>query len=159
MTLLEHAKLAATRQRSPRAGKKKGRHGQPDVEFWVDAGMLDGRNPSHKGVFWSVYRAAGGAPGNIVIRRRSTTHYLTNNQGEWLALRAGLRYAVKCHKGQRIRLYSDSRLIVNQFNGRWRCVDRRLVSLRGACLLLARRFPACEVQWRPRQEMVERLGH
>ena len=129
------------------------------IKFWVDGGMLGGHNPSPEGVFWSVYRLRPGSYGGVVIHREESTEYHTNNEAEWLALRAALRFATIHHKGHRLRIYSDSKLIVKQFSGKWNSNLLRLRRLRFDCQELAAPFPECIVKWRPRSEMVKRLGH
>ena len=95
----------------------------------------------------------------MVIHREKSTEYHTNNEAEWLALRAALRFATIHHKGHRLRIYSDSKLIVKQFSGKWNSNLLRLRRLRFDCQELAAPFPECIVKWRPRSEMVKRLGH
>ncbi len=131
------------------------------VKFWADGGMLGGHNPSPEGVYWSVYRHCPGRRrrGKLIISRAQSTQYHTNNDAEWLAVRAALTFALKWHKGGRIRIYSDSRLIVHQFSGKWRCKVARLFRLMYECQQLATNFTECKVEWRPRLEMVGYLGH
>ena len=126
------------------------------IVFYVDGGMLGGKNPSPIGVYWSVWCAP---PGEIVLCEESREHH-TNNEAEWLAVMAALRYAHQHHpKETVIHIYSDSNLIVQLFRGRWQAKNLRMRRLRLESLQLAAVFPTCVVEWRPRWEMVKRLGH
>ena len=127
------------------------------VKFWVDGSVL-GKNPSPIGVYWSVYRSTNVHEG-VVIERERSEEYHTNNEAEWLALRAALNYAHLHYEGWRVRIYSDSMLIVKQFSGKWRSRIFRLHKLLHECRRLAEGFKECKVEWRPREEMLERLGH
>jgi len=125
------------------------------ITFYVDGGMLGRRNPCPAGVRWSVFCYP---PGTVVLREQSVTHH-TNNEAEWLAVRAALRYARQYYPNKVIHIRSDSRLVVNQFNGRWRAKDFRMHRFLQECRELARTLSACYISWRPRHEMVRRLGH
>jgi ribonuclease HI len=129
------------------------------IRFWVDGGMLDGHNPSKVGVYWSVYRALPSGQEGIVIGRASSKAHFTNNEAEWLALRAALRFAFKHHVQYMLSIHSDSQLIVRQFNKQWRCLDAKLQVIARECWELAKEFPKVTLAWRPRREMVKRLGH
>ena len=129
------------------------------VLFWVDGGMLGGKNPSPEGVFWSVYRKPLRGRGNVVIDREESTEHHTNNDAAWLALRAALRFAQEHHKGKRIQIYSDSQLIVKQFNRKWRIRQAKFHRFAGECWHLANTFAQCKVIWQPREVMVRILGH
>lgn len=131
----------------------------PVVRFWADGGMLGPTNPSPEGVYWSVFRQrCPGHHSGVIIRDKSNRHH-TNNDAEWLAVRAALRYACLHHPQQRIRIYSDSMLIVKQFCGRWRCKVARHYLLMWECRQLIKQFKECKIEWRPRSQMVDRLGH
>jgi len=131
------------------------RTGRWSIRFWVDGGMLGHQNPSPEGVYWSVFCQP---PGQVVLRGRSAKHH-TNNEAEWLAVRGALQYAKVRFPNHHIRIYSDSMLIVKQFSGVWRCKVARLYILMYECRTLATSFPKCKVQWRPREQMLNRLGH
>lgn len=133
-------------------------HKRP-VYFWVDGGMLGPRNPSPEGVFWSVYRRLPSGAERIVIAREQSKDYTTNNEAEWLAVRAALRFAFKYHVNMNIHIFSDSELVVNQYIGRYQCKQPRLQVLARECWALQREFPDCVLSWCPRREMVRRLGH
>jgi ribonuclease HI len=126
-----------------------------------------------------------------VTIRRLAGHYTTNSEAEWLALREALTYALNNFPTEPVVIYSDSKLIVNQFNGQFATRVERLLPLRDECLQLASHLPFVAVQmpkrpsledirktllaqglpatnkeckarqakWRPRDIMMEKLGH
>jgi len=123
---------------------------------WVDGGVF-GSNPSPRGTYWSVrLEAWDGAP--VVIRKRSG-EYDTNNEAEWLALRELLLYCTHNPHDLPILVYSDSRLIVNQFNGKNAANDPTMRRLRDECRALAGQLRFVVVKWTPRTEIVKKLGH
>lgn len=98
--------------------------------------------------------------------------HLTNNQAEYLALLCGLKnighsldqghfrqsgvpIAKECH----LRIFSDSRLMVMQIRGRWKCKLLHLRELRDEVKSLLARFDRWDASWVPRKEMVKRFGH
>lgn len=129
------------------------------VTFWVDGGMLGGSNPSTIGVFYSVACELPGEPEEIVIAREEDRSYFTNNEAEWLAVRAALRYAQEHHPEAALLIHSDSQLVVNQFSTVFKINKRHLYELACECWALARFFPRCKLEWRSRREMVKKLGH
>lgn len=129
------------------------------VRFWVDGGMMDGKNPSKVGVYWSAWRALPEGTEGLIIKRHYSIEHFTNNEAEWLALRAALRFALTHHAKEQVQIYSDSQLVVNQFNGKWRCRIARLLTLARQCWDLAEKLPTCTLTWAPRREMIKRLGH
>ena len=144
------------------------------VRCWVDGGVL-GRNPSPRGVYWSV-RIENFRNGDrpIMIRKR-TRAYRTNNEAEYLALREVLLWLNEKEVRMPVVIYSDSKLIVNQFNDRFATNVPALVQLRDECRALAERLKhrviltlagmRLDSQGRlrrvekPRATMVRKLGH
>ena len=70
--------------------------------------------------------------GSITLIRNRKDN-LTNNELEYLALMYGLGYVKHKYKGEDITIYSDSQLIVNQMNGKWRVTTEKLIPLYEAC--------------------------
>jgi ribonuclease HI len=60
----------------------------------------------------------------------------TNNELEYLALEYGLKYINNNYPKKKVVLYSDSMLIVNQVNGKWRITTKTLLPLCKRCLNL-----------------------
>src|SRR5262245_25996308 len=63
---------------------------------------------------------------------------MTNNVAEWRAVIGALKWAVKNAGGCRVRIMSDSMLVVNQLSGRWGCNKASLAALRDEARQLAR---------------------
>ncbi|MHA1368276.1 MAG: ribonuclease HI family protein [Promethearchaeota archaeon] len=55
--------------------------------------------------------------------------YGTNNQAEWLALHLGVLMAYIMNY-QKVHLMGDSKLVVNQFNDKWKSKDEKLKMLK-----------------------------
>lgn len=129
------------------------------VKFYVDGGtLMSGRHTRiTRGIYWSM-RCEDGTAEPFEIRRQDD-HYKTNNDAEWLALLEGLTYAAQHHTTMPVVIYSDSMLVVKQFNGQWRTKIERHARFRIQCLELAKRLKFVAVQWVPREVNVEKLGH
>lgn len=126
------------------------------VIVYVDGGMLGHRNPSPEGVHWSVWCAGCG---ERVVAREQSGAYHTNNEAEWLALQAGIAHLLRHHGRAPGTVRSDSRLIVNGFTGRWHMGNLRMRRLQLLCRESAEAIPQFVVEWRPRAELVKRVGH
>jgi ribonuclease HI len=129
------------------------------VKVWVDGGLLmKGRHTREtRGIYWSM-RCEDGDKAPAIIRRQETK-YRTNNDAEWLALLEGLNYvAVQC-KDKPIVIYSDSMLIVKQFNGLNRATIQRHAMWKHEALQLAAECRFISVQWVKRDVNLEKLGH
>lgn len=110
-----------------------------------------------KGIYWSFRCENGGEP--ELRRFRDLEKYKTNNDAEWLALIQALEYAVECHADLPIIVYSDSQLVVKQFNEEWRTKIARHHIMRTRSRLLAEQLKFVVVQWVPREVNVVKLGH
>ena len=138
------------------------KHTVPVVVYWVDGGMLGGKNPSTIGVFWSVYCSTfneGCPKDGIVVKRQESHNHFTNNDAEWLAVQSALCHASVHHKGQSLIIHSDSELIVNQFMGRYKINKPQLQALAEQAWRIAKGFHSVELQWVSRKVMVKLLGH
>lgn len=129
------------------------------TKFYVDGGLIMSPRNKQKivGIYWSM-RCEEPEKIPVVLRRRlRETH--TNNDAEWLALREALTYAAEHFTTGQIVIYSDSQLVVSQFNGVWRAKIARHHRWRDECRALAQRIKFVAVEWRPRTVMVQKLGH
>jgi ribonuclease HI len=83
---------------------------------------------------------------------------MTNNVAEWRALRGALTWCTMPGKlkvdlnVEKLELFMDSQLVVNQFNGEWNCNSPGLVVFRDECLRIAKQLPGLKLTWVPRQE-------
>ena len=69
----------------------------------------------------------------------------TNNEAEYHALIEGLK-AVSEWKPDRLEIYLDSKLVVEQMNGRWRVKEARMQSLMARAKELLAAFPEVEIK-------------
>jgi ribonuclease HI len=70
----------------------------------------------------------------VIVKIRDGNY--TNNELEYLALQYGLTYVNNNYSKKKITIYSDSMLIVNQINGKWRVTTPTLVPLHAKCAKL-----------------------
>jgi ribonuclease HI len=85
----------------------------------------------------------------------------TNNESEYWALVSVLKYLAG---GSRAKIYTDSQLVCQQFNGRWAVNDSKLMSLLSVAReLIQDKSLDIEVKWIPRElnsagKLLERKG-
>ena len=87
------------------------------------------------------------------LRLRGLCRYIgtaTNNQAEYLAIIEGLR-AIEDWKPDRIEVFLDSKLVVEQLAGRYRVKNADLAPLHRQASELLRRFPRAELKHVPRE--------
>lgn len=75
----------------------------------------------------------------------------TNNVGEYSGLLLCMQFAETLGV-ESLLIHSDSKIVVNQVNGLWRCNDINLQSLRNAAWELGVRFSSISLVWIPRSE-------
>ncbi len=128
--------------------------------LYVDGGVI----PPGAGVYWSVAVEIDG----VVTKwtdQSSTEQYTTNNEAEYMALMDAFR-----HLGERpelspgdVRIASDSTLIVNQFNGKYKIKKDHLKVLHAKAKAMEAELIAkgwkIWVYWLRREYIVPRLGH
>lgn len=73
----------------------------------------------------------------------------TNNEAEWLALIALLEAAAAAHVPT-LHIRGDSRLVVEQFAGRWKIRDTRMRTLAVRAHQIAAAIPTVTCVWVPR---------
>jgi ribonuclease HI len=69
----------------------------------------------------------------------------TNNEAEYQALIEGLK-SVSEWSPDRLEIYLDSKLVVEQMNGRWKVKDARMQSLQKKAKELLAAFPEVEIK-------------
>ena len=82
----------------------------------------------------------------------------TNNQAEYIALITALHWC-KRKELQRVVVIMDSKLIINQVKGIWRCRDKRLVELRGKARDIMSKFEYVDLRYTPGKYIKQKLGH
>lgn len=129
------------------------------VKFYVDGGLVMSPRGGRSviGTYWSM--RCEEFDYQPVIKRYRNMVRGTNNDAEWFALRSALTYAVEHHPRWPIVIYSDSQLVVKQFTGVFRTKVERHHRYRSECLALAAQLRFVILVWRPREVMVQKLGH
>lgn len=80
----------------------------------------------------------------------------SGNASEYLALRMALRWLKYLGKtGEKILVRSDSRMLVNQMSGLWRCKRGKYKPIYEECVQLAGKFDDLEFEWIPREDNTE----
>lgn len=75
--------------------------------------------------------------------------HVTNNEAEYYAL---LRALTLIPKNEKVMIYSDSKLVVNQVNNAWKIKDKKLFDLKTAAQNLIKQFKyPVELIWIPRE--------
>lgn len=125
------------------------------IQMWVDGGTGPGNGTDQTECYGSVLLKRGKT--ETLHSRHPFPDIKTNNEAEYRALLIGLDRA---YKGEAVRVFSDSRLIVNQVNGKWKCNYPHLQSLlTEVWKTIARQKLDVSLTWVPRAEIVEKLGH
>jgi ribonuclease HI len=125
-------------------------------ESWL---MVDGAargNPGEAGC-GAVIRDENGTLVKELSRYLGQT---TNNVAEYEALIMGLEALLKLGK-RRIRIQSDSQLLVRQLNGEYRVKDEKLKPLFQKAIALLRQFESYRIVHVPREEnkLADRLAN
>src|SRR4029077_8873017 len=138
--VIGHAEAA--RGRRARALRELRPHPGPRLKtlrLYTDGGARGNPGPAGVGV---VIEDENG------MRLRGLHRFLgvaTNNEAEYLALIEGLK-AVSEWKPDRLEVFLDSKLVVEQINGRWKVKEIRLQSLLAKAKDLMAAFPDVEVK-------------
>jgi ribonuclease HI len=93
-------------------------------------------------------------PSMIYKRSKLLSPHTTNNVGEYNGLLLALEFAAELQIDQ-LQIYSDSKLIVYQARGEWKCKNPVLIPLRNRARDLARIFHHVRIDWIPREENKE----
>lgn len=87
-------------------------------------GSCEPQNPGGNGVAGAVLYANGLTDGRS--RYLGSGSYMSNNVAEYAGLRLGLEICREHNITSNFTIYSDSQLVVNQMNGRWKAIGRKL---------------------------------
>lgn len=115
-----------------------------------------------KRVYIHVDGAASGCPGPasigavlrevpdaVIAEIAESIGQATNNEAEYHAVLRGLAEA-KTRGYERVRMYSDSQLVVRQIRGEWACREERLGRLCALAIERSSSFESFELVWIPR---------
>ena len=122
--------------------------GSLSVTIHIDGGSRGNPGPAAAGV---VIQADDGAvlyEGGLYLGRA------TNNVAEYRGLLAGLKAAAEL-QASRVRVLSDSELLVRQMNGSYRVKNEGLLPLFEEAQELAAKFEHCTFQHVPREQNKE----
>jgi len=122
-----------------------------------------GSTPSPRdGERYGSYSISNGE--EIVLRAQRVTFGIGScNEAEYLTLKASLLDLIgEVGLGARqisLIIFSDSNLVVNQVNGRWKSKNPRMRLLRDEVRALLDQFLAWQLSWNSRNVNVEKFGH
>ncbi len=88
------------------------------------------------------------------IVRPATSHDVTNNEGEYLALIHALRELISMGMTKDIHVMSDSELMLRQMSGRYAVKERRLQELKQDAQMLTTFFEGLKLEHIPRRNNV-----
>lgn len=119
--------------------------------------IFDGGN-NKNGAYGSYIIFNGGSIVAISIRQ-DYPNAETGNQAEYTSLLDGLvRLRRIAPEGATVRMYGDSKLVVNQVAGKWAAKNPRLVELRDQCRGLLAGYN-WDINWWPRENSVRYFNH
>ena len=90
-------------------------------------------------------------PDAVIAEVAESIGQATNNEAEYHAVLRGLAEA-KTRGYGRVRMYSDSQLVVRQVRGEWACREERLGRLRGLVAERSGMLDSFELVWIPRTQ-------
>lgn len=80
---------------------------------------------------------------------------MTNNIAEYAAVLSGLRDGIEGLEDYEIIVRTDSKLVVEQLNKRWKCHSEHLRPYRDKILNLMKSIGNVSIEWIPREENTE----
>jgi ribonuclease HI len=86
----------------------------------------------------------------------------TSNEAEYMTFILLLDELLENYKNNKIFVYSDSKLVVNQTKHnkkKWRVFAENLKPYNKKAIELLEKFEDIQVLWTPREQIVEKLGH
>lgn len=125
------------------------------LSVYVDGGSRSNPGPSGLGI--AAYHIFVDGTRECIFEKGKFLENCSNNFAEYLALIQGLNYALESDY-RNIEMYSDSKLIVEQVNGRWKVKSCDLKDLALAAIekIQKLRKQGCQVTitWIPREKNV-----
>ena len=103
-------------------------------------------NPGPSGIGIIVFDESG----RILDKFSRFIGFGTNNEAEYRALIVSLRKAMQLG-AEKVELYSDSELVVNQIKGVYSVKDEKLKRLHLKCVELLKNFKEYEISYVPRE--------
>ena len=128
------------------------------IEVYFD-GLCQPVNPGGIACYAFVIRRDGRTiHSNYGIAAEPFSKDATNNVAEYMALAKALEWLIAngLNNSGRIKVKSDSQLVVKQLRGEYKIKSQRIIPLYRQVLLLQSRFPdGVEIRWVPREENKE----
>lgn len=129
-------------------------------KIWLDGGSRG--NGNQESVGYGSYYFQNMDKNKTALRRLEFSAGMTNNEAEWTTLTAVLKMLMDAHDAE-VELFMDSKLVVNQFNGNWKCKDARMMNYRDNAHTLRSKLEKRKVKvrlsWLPRANIEIVLGH
>jgi ribonuclease HI len=127
--------------------------------------IFDGGSLGNPGKGYGSFRLS--VDGTVLpIRELEFGDNVTNNQAEYRTLIEGLGEALQLVKSNGIspssaviNILTDSKLVVEQVNGRWKVKNAGLQPLCKEAQLRLRQFGSAKISWHRRANSVKVLGH
>lgn len=134
---------------------------------------FDGGAAPNPGKGYGSYRAVSNTnpPFEVSGSRIQFGEHLTNNQAEYMALRAGLERVVRTLSNGfygdqfpkasecRLLIYGDSRLVIKQVAGKYKIKVPHLKELREQVMGYLACFKSWQAHWHGRSKSVSLFGH
>ena len=127
--------------------------------------VFDGGSRNDAGFGYGSYRISS-ADGRSRLVRLEFGHGITSNQAEYMTLIAGLRDLLSTIDAAgrpptdfSLEVWGDSKLVINQLQGRWKVRSRRLAPLHAEARRLLGALGCFRLVWTPRVHSVAVLGH
>lgn len=79
----------------------------------------------------------------------------TNNVAEYSALGFGLKWLLEQKWDGVLKIYGDSKLVVEQVNDKWACNKEHLQKLRARCWEILNQLGFWRIDWHPREQNEE----
>lgn len=95
---------------------------------------------------------------NILLKKKGEIGIKTNNQAEYIAVIEGLKEALR-HGFYNVQLYSDSLLLVNQINGRYKIRSDNIKNLFFEIYNLKSKFKYIKFNYVPRENQYIKIVH
>ena len=106
-------------------------------------------NPGHGGAGWVIYSNDKEPMGSYIYLGENRT----NNESEYAALYYSLKHGIVLGiENERIEIYGDSQLVVNQVNGEWKNKKLHLQKLMAKVQGLLDLYSDYSLQWIPREK-------
>ncbi len=128
--------------------------------------LFDGGSHGNPGPAYGSYALTRVADGKQEIVRLSFDRPMTNNEAEYETMIAALSDLIgrieRAHRSPdqfTVAIEGDSQLVIRQVLGTWKARDERMRAYRDRVRALLDRFGGYRLRQRPRQEIVQVLGH